>query len=75
MSIQSQLNDGLFEYLPTVSLAIRLSPRFEANQMKEYACRKAMNSFYPIADMDEKEIKKFEAEVIRAYKHYGWMGS
>lgn len=73
MNLQSILNNEALNQLQSVKKIIENSESFEANQMKNYAIRKCLDSLTPICNMTDSELKEFEHDIIRAFEYHGWV--
>lgn len=73
MTIQSQLDNESLKKLTQVSEVINNAEAFERNQMINAALRAMMNSTTAIDDMNDDQLKKFEADLIESFKFKEWI--
>ncbi len=68
MSIQSHLNIQALQLLPLTHNAILEAPEHSANQISSFALREIMNSRPSLAEMNKKQLNKFDDDLISALK-------
>lgn len=74
MSIQGILNQQALELLPRVYEQIQNEKeQFNRDQMRHAALREIMNSYKPVAEMDETERSTFEQDLLTSFKEKGWL--
>lgn len=73
MTIQSQLNDDAFSYIPKIVDLIREQSIFERNQIIERSLRAMLSTTISMSEMNAEELKKFENDLIETFKYQGWI--
>ena len=71
MSLQSQLDNELFEFIPKIHDLIKKAQKFESDQMQNSALREAMNTKIPVCNMNKKQIDEFEEHLMIIFKLRG----
>lgn len=64
MTIQSQLNQHIINFIKKIKELINTSADFEANQMN-YTLKAMNNSYQAIEDMTKQELQKFADDLIK----------
>ncbi len=72
MSIQSNLNQQLFNKLALIKALINKANPSERNQMINKTLRSALSSNVCIDDMNDESIKDFQLDLINSFKFLGW---
>lgn len=72
MSIQSNLNQQLFNKLALIKALINKANPSERNQMINKTLRAALSSNVCIDDMNDESIKDFQLDLINSFKFLGW---
>ena len=71
--IQAYFNKQVFDKLPTIKKLTEESLSFESNQMQSKTLQEANNSRKSIDNMTEKELDKFQNNLINIFKYNGWI--